>query len=301
MNDDVINVGDVNSTSSSRKIVRIVHISDTHHAHSTLTPLRPLSGNIAILRSTSTDTPNQIIDETGADAFARTSTKRPSKGSDNLDSSFHKGGSFLGGYRKPNTCATMIPPGDVLVHSGDFAWTSKGPGIFRSDNFEEIVQVMNDFFDRFPHKVKIFVAGNHEASFEGKKHQIIQDRLHSAVYLCNSSFIYEGIHFYGAPYTPWRAMTIARGFQRHSRSIAAHWRDIPSRTNVLITHTPPHSFLDLGHTFVTRKFPKITSAFNRVTPNVRCTVCGLIHEGRSHMGCPHLREEVMIRIKLVFF
>ena len=295
LNEDVVSVGDVDSPSSSKRIIRIVHISDTHTTHNVLTPLRPLSGNIAILRSTSIDSPNQIIDEVGADAFAKTPSAQFQK-RESLDSSFHKGGSFLSSYKR-RTNSNIIPPGDILVHSGDFAWNSKPPGILRSDNFEEVVQVMNDFFDRFPHKVKLFVAGNHEGSLEGKKIQTVQERLHSAVYLYNSSYNYEGIHFYGAPYTPYRFMTVARGFQRHSRSIAAHWRDIPSRTNVLITHTPPKGVLDLTVDFSVKKIPKVANFFHRVVPKPRCEVCGLIHPGRSHWGCPHLREEVLIRIK----
>ncbi|XP_012936671.1 UPF0046 protein K07C11.7 isoform X2 [Aplysia californica] len=298
MNDDVMSIGNVNCPNSATKIVRIVHISDTHHAHNTLTPLRPLSGNIAILRSTSIDSPNQIIDETGADAFARSASARlQMQASESNDSSFHKGGTFLSSFRRSHSSSTSVPPGDVLIHSGDFAWNSKAPGLFRSENFEEIIQAMNDFFDRFPHKVKIFVAGNHEASLEGKKLLSVQERLTSAVYLYNSSYTYEGIHFYGAPYTPFRLTTNATGFQRHSRSIAAHWREIPSRTDVLITHTPPHGILDLATDFTARKVPKLSSAIHRLLPKGPCSTCGIIHPGRSHWGCRHLREEVLIRIK----
>ncbi|KAH9525814.1 hypothetical protein Btru_002452 [Bulinus truncatus] len=290
---DVTIVGHVKSATSSTQVVRIVHISDTHLGHNSLTPPRPLSGNISIRRSISSDSPNQIIDEKGKDAFE----KRSNSFLESHDDSFHKGGVFLSNLSRSYSSANEIPCGDILIHSGDFDWSKHSGGFLRSDNFEEIVQIMNDFFDRFPHKVKLFVAGNHEMAFEGKKIQTVQDRLISATYLCNSSFTYEGIHFYGAPYSPFRLMTNARGFLCSSRKIAAHWRDIPSKTDVLITHTPPYGILDLATDWATHKIPKLSRAFHRVIPTTTCETCGLEHPGRSHWGCPHLRDEVLIRIK----
>ncbi|KAK6967441.1 UPF0046 protein [Biomphalaria glabrata] len=290
---DVTNVGHVRSATSSTQVVRIVHISDTHLGHNALTPPRPLSGNISIRRSISSDSPNQIINEKGVNAFE----KRSSSCKDSHENSFHKGGVFLsslsGSY---STSANEIPCGDILIHSGDFY--SNHSGVFsRSDNFEEIVQMMNDFFDRFPHKIKLFVAGNHETALEHKKLHMIQERLISATYLCNTSFTYKGINFYGAPYSPFRLMTNARGFICNSRKIAAHWREIPSKTDVLITHAPPYGILDLATDWSTRKIPKLSQAFHRVIPASTCETCGLEHPGRSHWGCPHLRDEVLIRIK----
>ncbi|CAG5130068.1 unnamed protein product [Candidula unifasciata] len=290
---DVIPVGQVAGATSSSHVVRIVHISDTHLGHHVLTPPRPISGNISIRRSNSSDVPNQVVDEKGIDAFE----KKSGCLAETSDGGFHKGGVFLSNVRRSRASDYEIPCGDILVHSGDFDWSKHSGRIFRSDNFEEIVQLMNDFFDRFPHKVKIFVAGNHEGCLEKRKIQAVQDRLTSAVYLYNSTYIYEGIHFYGSPYTPFRFMTNARGFIRTSRKIAAHWREIPSRTDVLVTHSPPHGILDLGVTWSARNMPGVSQAFHRVIPSHPCETCGIIHPGRSHWGCPHLREEVLIRIK----
>ena len=291
----ITRVGQVDRATATSKVIRIVHISDTHLAHNSLTPPRPLSGNISIRRTNSVETPNAVVDESGKDAFFNRSTSLESR-----EDEFHKGGVFLStALRKSRVNNCEVPCGNVLVHSGDFDWSKQSGGLLRSDNFEEIVQIMNDFFDRFPHKVKIFVAGNHEGSFEGKKLLTVQERLTSAVYLYNSSFTYEGINFYGAPYTPFRVKTNARGFIRTARKIAPHWRDIPSRTDVLITHSPPHGILDLSTNWTTRKFPKLTRALHAVLPESDCDVCGAEHPGQEHWGCPHLREEVLIRIKYV--
>ncbi|GFO26581.1 metallophosphoesterase domain-containing protein 1 [Plakobranchus ocellatus] len=288
----VTRVGHVETSTASSPVIRIVHISDTHLSHNSLTPPRPLSGNISIQRSDSTETPNNVVDESGKDAFTKRSTSLESR-----EDGFHKGGTFLSSVRKPRINNCEIPCGNVLVHSGDFDWSKQSGGFLRSDNFEEIVQLMNDFFDRFPHKVKIFVAGNHEISLDGKKLLTVQERLTSAVYLYNSSFTYEGINFYGAPYTPFRFITNARGFIRTSGKIASHWRDIPSKTDILVTHSPPYGILDLGTKWTTRKLPRLTNAWHAVLPDRECDICGASHPGRDHWGCPHLREEVLIRIK----
>jgi 3',5'-cyclic AMP phosphodiesterase CpdA len=49
-----------------------------------------------------------------------------------------------------------IPPGDVLIHSGDF--TQKGR--------EKEIKQFTDFISKLPHKHKIVIAGNHEMSFD---------------------------------------------------------------------------------------------------------------------------------------
>ncbi|CAG5133582.1 unnamed protein product [Candidula unifasciata] len=289
---DVIPVGYVAIDSPSATVVRIVHISDTHLEHSLLTPPHQINGNVSTYRSSLPDNHNYMLDENSREVFDSSSQflEMP-------DDVFHKGEALLHSSRRSRLNDYEVPYGDVLVHSGDFDWSKHSGGIFRSDNFEEIVQLMNDFFERFPHKLKLFVAGNHEACLEGKKLQTVQERLTSAVYLLNSSIIYEGIHFYGTPYSPFRWMTNARGFLCTSGKIAMHWRQIPSRTDVLITHSPPRGILDLGVTWSARKVPGLSEAFSRVTPNQPCETCGIVHPGRTHWGCSKLRDEVILRIR----
>lgn len=288
---DVIPVGYVSTVTPASHVVRIVHISDTHLQDSMLRPAHPVSSNISTKSSSTSVDQNYLPDWKGLDVLDKSSSLEMP------DDVFQHTAVFVNSSRRSRVNDFEIPYGDVLVHSGDFDWSKHSGGIFRSDNFEEIVQLMNNFFDRFPHKLKLFVAGNHETCLEGKKLQTVQERLTSAVYLFDSSIIYEGIHFYGTPYTPFRWMTNARGFLRTSGKIATHWRQIPTRTDVLITHSPPQGILDLSITWGAKKMPGLSEAFFRVTPNQPCNTCGIVHPGRTHWGCPRLREEVLLRIR----
>lgn len=68
------------------------------------------------------------------------------------------------------------------------------------------------FFGTFPHRLKIFVAGNHDSCLEGIPLDQIQSRLTKCTYLCDSSTFYAGIKFYGCPHTAYRYNNIRPGY-----------------------------------------------------------------------------------------
>ena len=125
-----------------------------------------------------------------------------------------------------------VPAGDILIHAGDA--TIRGtPG--------EIV-LFNEWFSRLPHRVKIFVAGNHDWLFEldpEKARALLSDEI---VYLQDSSVTIDSLKIYGAPWQPrffdW-AFNLNRG-----REMAEKWKLIPNDADVLITHGPPNGILD---------------------------------------------------------
>lgn len=147
-----------------------------------------------------------------------------------------------------------IPTCDVLIHCGD-----EGT---RTDLFE-----LNSFliwFENQKAKKKIFIAGNHsiilDKDWVEKKYydnaisgliakQNYEDgqkllTQFDVVYLLNSGFEYEGIKFWGSPYSPsfhrqYWAFNADRG-----EEIKRHWDLIPNDTDVLITHGPPKYILD---------------------------------------------------------
>ena len=51
----------------------------------------------------------------------------------------------------------VVPPGDLLVHAGDFTFYSKPPSI---------VSDFNDWLGSLPHRHKVVVPGNHEFALE---------------------------------------------------------------------------------------------------------------------------------------
>jgi len=148
-----------------------------------------------------------------------------------------------------------IPKCDVLIHSGDLGGRT---------TLKELMSFLV-WFEKQPATKKIFIAGNHdicldknEAKKEKDKGNIyswsrILDEYKSAIdiidnydvkYLCNTDYVYEGVKFYGSPYSPsfhrecW-AFNADRG-----EEIRNIWGRIPTDTNVLITHTPVYGIHD---------------------------------------------------------
>lgn len=140
---------------------------------------------------------------------------------------------------------TNLPEGDVLIHCGDFT------------NVGEKSQVIDfiEWLNEQPHKHKIFIAGNHDKSFDPKYHKSPADSLWlrdtlsyvkelGIHYLENTDVTIDGVKFWGSPITPnfgehYWAFNRARG-----KEIEKYWDSIPSYTDIIITHGPPANKLD---------------------------------------------------------
>jgi Icc-related predicted phosphoesterase len=165
----------------------------------------------------------------------------------------------------------VLPQGDILIHAGDF--TGRG----KPWEVEEFF----DWLDRQSKEFKhiIFIAGNHDMSFE-YKHPWVVDMLKSLPsnvhYLEDSEIVIDGIKFYGSPWQPeffnW-AFNLPRG-----KALAEKWNMIPHDTDVLITHGPPMNILDytardMWNVGCLHLFDKV----QQVKPKLH--VFGHIHEG----------------------
>jgi predicted phosphodiesterase len=104
-----------------------------------------------------------------------------------------------------------VPDGDLLIHSGDATSTGTTTEIRR----------FNRWFAGFPHKYKIFVAGNHDWLFERDPQAARRLLDPSIIYLQDSSVELDGMKIYGSPWQP-------------------RFYDI----DVLVTHGPPSGILD---------------------------------------------------------
>jgi Icc-related predicted phosphoesterase len=148
----------------------------------------------------------------------------------------------------------QIPECDVVAHSGDIGGRT---------NTMELAEFLT-WFEKLPAKKKIFTAGNHDLCLDSdwaerqKNKNVIQGLIaeqqyndskkiiesFDVVYLMNSSFEYEGVKFWGSPYSPsfhrehW-AFNADRGGE-----IKQYWDVIPKDVDVLITHSPPKYILD---------------------------------------------------------
>lgn len=117
-----------------------------------------------------------------------------------------------------------LPEVDVIVHSGDFTF---------SGSEEEAYDFMNWFCD-LPYRHKVFVAGNHDMSLYGAEG--IEGLPEDVHYLCNSGVEIDGRRFWGIPLF---MEDCINGFQND------YYKQIPSDTDVLVTHQPPWGVLDL--------------------------------------------------------
>ncbi len=160
-----------------------------------------------------------------------------------------------------------IPEGDVLIHAGDF-----GGMIGTLDDLHEF----NQFLGELPHSHKILVAGNHDFCFEKQK-QASRAALTNATYLEDEALEIDGVRFYGSPYQPqflnW-AFNLPRG-----EPLRRKWQLIPSDTDVLITHCPPHGIGD--RTLYGRHVgcKELLARVREIKPRVH--VFGHIHEARG--------------------
>lgn len=143
-----------------------------------------------------------------------------------------------------------LPQGDILIHAGDL--THSGTPNELSDAL--------DWLSSHPHPVKIFVAGNHDSSLaDPETRQQILSTHPSLIYLENSSTevtVREHVlRVYGSPYTPkhgsWQFQyprVWPRSYSRDQVGCQAIeiWSSVPPLTDVVVTHGPPFSHLDLS-------------------------------------------------------
>lgn len=167
-----------------------------------------------------------------------------------------------------------IPPGDILIHSGD---------LLPDDNQAEALADLNDWFGSLPFKHRVVIAGNHDLIFESKPAQA-RKQLTNAVYLENSGVDLAGLKFWGCPVVPiekWMAFAVDPGVASRK-----YWDRVPEGTDVLITHGPPFHILDKeGPDAVHRGCAEITRTLLRVKP--RLHVFGHVHGGYGKEAGPH--------------
>lgn len=178
-----------------------------------------------------------------------------------------------------------IPPGDVILHSGDFSGMGEPKEI---ETFER-------FLSSLPHRHKIVIAGNHDITFDLDNQASLKINfsnlknfdfantkciLKSCIYLEDSSCMIGNYKIYGSPWTPtfydW-GFNLERG-----EPIATKWRMIPRDTEILLTHGPPYRILDRCSDGFNAGCQDLLEKINEIKPLVH--LFGHIHEayGISH-------------------
>ncbi|KAJ7170240.1 Metallo-dependent phosphatase-like protein [Mycena crocata] len=186
-----------------------------------------------------------------------------------------------------------VPKGDVLLHTGDLTQRS---------TLEELTVTM-DWLCALPHRIKIIIAGNHdlavhpewyEGNWQNKRHknketaEAITELLQGPravaaiiVYLQDQQHTFK-IHkggkewsIYGSPWSPvfgnW-----AFGYPRaEGEALVSRF----PRTDILLTHGPPKSVLDVTNSEDRAGCAALAAQVGELRP--RPHVFGHIHEARG--------------------
>ena len=178
-----------------------------------------------------------------------------------------------------------LPEADIAIHAGD----ATGRGGQRD------IVAFAEWYRNTPYLYKIFVAGNHDLTFEdhpelvhkwlrsfyneetGKYEELADSGI---IYLQDDAHYIEvngvSVYIYGAPHTPafhnW-GFNLQRGLE-----IKEKWDLIPFNTDILVTHGPPYGLRD--KTDFTEEHvgcKDLLHAIEYVKPKIH--VFGHIHEG----------------------
>lgn len=194
-----------------------------------------------------------------------------------------------------------LPGGDLLIHSGDIS------SLGRKHEVGGFIKWFNEI-DNYTHK--IFIAGNHDISFdseklmqnkidyfdgkrsvwetEGLEHRpaegkpewlnemLAVDLAPSVFYLENSFVELDGIKIWGSPISPSFGYGWAFNKDR-GNDIAEVWNTIPIDTDIVITHSPIYGYRDKTYrTYENVGCADLLHKLNEVKPHLHFS--GHIHE-----------------------
>lgn len=194
-----------------------------------------------------------------------------------------------------------VPPGDVLLHSGDLS----------SWGYLSQLEASLRWIQSLPHPIKVIVAGNHDLCLDercaegGEWEKVVGDAVPvkdieaAQARVRDEAACQAGIHYleyqsvnittaagrtwevYGSPAAP----KYAHGaFQYKSGSPEAEevYSQIPPTTEILLTHTPPHGICDTTRKGVKAGCPALASKLASGDLNrLRLHVFGHIHEAHG--------------------
>ena len=122
-----------------------------------------------------------------------------------------------------------VPPGDILIHAGDFTMNSKSA--------EKLLD-FNEWLGELPHAYRVVIPGNHDSIVEDASRRSL---ITNATLLINESVEIMGLKFWGSPTTP----LLGEAFGVVSDTARAKlYSRIPADTDILVTHGPPYGILD---------------------------------------------------------
>ena len=152
-------------------------------------------------------------------------------------------------HTKHNQLKNDLPGGDILIHAGDFMSTGYSP--YEAEEFFNWFDKIDNYDD------KIFIAGNHDRWMQDEpdEAQSILTGYKTIEYLQDEDFVLyfdgpngdwseDNIRIYGSPWQP-EFFNWAFNLPRNGEEMKAKWDDMPTNTDILVTHGPPYGYLDI--------------------------------------------------------
>ena len=180
-------------------------------------------------------------------------------------------------HNKHKQITSDLLGGDILIHSGDIS--SMG----RNHEIKDFCEWFNNI-EGYTHK--IFIAGNHDWGFQDNVEETMQivnsyktiDYLQDDLLMVGEDHD-EMIKIYGSPWQP-EFYNWAFNLPRDGWELGQKWSDIPTDTDILITHGPAFGYVDkvigspdnLG-------CEQLRDKIKTIKPKIH--VCGHIHSGRG--------------------
>ena len=180
-------------------------------------------------------------------------------------------------HNKHKQITSDLLGGDILIHSGDIS--SMG----HNHEIKDFCEWFNNI-EGYTHK--IFIAGNHDWGFQDNVEETMQivnsyktiDYLQDDLLMVGEDHD-EMIKIYGSPWQP-EFYNWAFNLPRDGWELGQKWSDIPTDTDILITHGPAFGYVDkvigspdnLG-------CEQLRDKIKTIKPKIH--VCGHIHSGRG--------------------
>ncbi len=172
----------------------------------------------------------------------------------------------------------LLKGGDLLIIAGDYTGRDH---ISQWATFFHWLKLQK-------YEKKILIAGNHDnlmekgfpksqkeadelSELQAFLEEMGEDMQSDFEYLCDSGTEYKGLKIWGSPWSVWfnGVHPKCKAFMITESKLQKKFENIPSDTDILITHTPPYLILDendegkpcgsmqLRHQLDTRVFPKL--------------------------------------------
>lgn len=178
-------------------------------------------------------------------------------------------------HNKHKFVTNDLPGGDLLIHAGDIS----------SMGYEHEIREFCKWYDSLDNYTnKIFIAGNHDWGFQNNVEKVkeILNFYENITYLQDNSVLLgeDMVSVYGSPWQP-EFYNWAFNLERKGNELKEKWDNIPSNTDILITHGPAYGYVDrvigrvenLGCELLTERIKELK-------PKIH--VCGHIHTGYGY-------------------